>query len=262
MRSSILLSYLFMSTGLLIGACTISLSPQPTPTPTQTAAPPASTLTTTLVLTPTETSVAPPGGITATGALTQTAVMTGTAVATPTPIPGASLTPTAAITQTGVISGAGVTTTTPVTTAGMTTTGTVTGTIIQVIRATPNLQTLASVLTAAGMADALELPGPFTIFAPTDEAFTNLPAEQEEALLNNPAALASVMQYHVVIDQVSADELARLGAALASSGQPITITLQADGSLLVNNAHIVRPDIVASNGIIHEIDQVLLPPAP
>ena len=130
------------------------------------------------------------------------------------------------------------------------------------ISATPNLQTLASVLTAAGMADALQLPGPFTVFAPTDEAFTNLPAGQEEALLNNPAALAAVMQYHVVIDRVTANELTRLGAALASSGQPITITLQADGSLLVNNAHLVQPDIVASNGIIHEIDQVLIPPAP
>jgi uncharacterized surface protein with fasciclin (FAS1) repeats len=198
------------------------------------------------------TTPVPGAGITTTGALTAPLPPAGTAVTGTVALP----TPTTdAVTTTSGSTGTGLMTGTVVATG----TGGV-GTIYQVISATPNLQTFASVLNAAGMADALALPGPFTVFAPTDDAFAALPAEQEEALLNNPTALAGVLQYHVVIDLVTADQLAQLGAALASSGQPITTTLQADGSLLINNTRIVQPDVVAANGIIHVIDQVLMPP--
>jgi uncharacterized surface protein with fasciclin (FAS1) repeats len=272
MTPPILLAYLFMAIGLLLGACTVSVAPTPTPTPTQTEVPAASAITTTATLTASITPIAAPGGVTTTTPNTGVGITTTGAVTTPLPPAGTAVTgttasptpaglatpsapPATAVTATSALTGTGVITTVNVATG----TGGV-GTIFEVISTTSNLQTLASVLTAVGMREALELPGPFTVFAPTDDAFAALPAQQEEALLNDPAALASVLQYHVVIDRVTAEQLAQLGAALASSGQPIIITVQADGSLLVNNARIVQPDVVASNGIIHVIDQVLMPP--
>jgi uncharacterized surface protein with fasciclin (FAS1) repeats len=248
-----------MAIGLLFGACTISTAPLPTPTPTQTEVPPINA--TTVPITATTAPAADIGltttaGITPTGNVSVPLPLAGTAVTNTTTLttPAAATTPMAPL-------AAPITTTTNLTGTGALTGATGAGTIFQVISSTANLQTLASVLTAAGMSDALDLPGPFTLFAPTDEAFANLPAEQEEALLNNPAALAGVLQYHVVIDQVTSAQLAQLGAALSSSGQTIIITPQADGSLLVNNARLVQPDVIATNGVIHLIDQVLIPPA-
>jgi transforming growth factor-beta-induced protein len=266
MTQRILLGYLLMAIGLLFGACTVSVAPTPTPTPTQTEAPAADAITTTATLTATTAPIAAPGGVTTTTPDTGTGITTTDVVTAPLPpagtaVTGTILSPTSAGLATPTAPPAAAVTTTGVITTVNVATGTGgVGTIFAVIGATSNLQTLASVLNAAGMREALELPGPFTFFAPTDDAFAALPAEQEEALLNDPAALASVLQYHVVIDRVTAEQLAQLGAALASSGQPITITLQADGSLLVNNARIVQSDVVASNGIIHVIDQVLMPP--
>ncbi len=134
------------------------------------------------------------------------------------------------------------------------------GTILQVVSRTPGLETLATALTASGMATALEQPGPITFFAPNNDAFAALPQDQLDALLADPTSLAPILQYHIVIDNVAANRLGTLGAALSSSGQPITVTVQSDGSLLVNDAHIAQPDIPASNGVIHLIDKVLLPP--
>jgi uncharacterized surface protein with fasciclin (FAS1) repeats len=135
------------------------------------------------------------------------------------------------------------------------------GTILQVINTTPGLETLAAALTASGMATALDQPGPLTFFAPTNEAFGALPPEQLDALLADPGTLAPILQYHIVIDNVAASRLGTLGAALSSSGQPITVTVQSDGSLLINDATVVQADIAASNGAIHLIDKILLPPA-
>ena len=81
------------------------------------------------------------------------------------------------------------------------------------------------------------------------------------ALLADPATLAPILQYHIVIDNISTTGLGTLGAALSSSGLPITATLQADGSLLINDATVVQGDIAAANGVIHIIDRVLMPPA-
>jgi transforming growth factor-beta-induced protein len=198
--------------GLLFGACTVSVAPATTPAPTLTAGAPASAMTTTAALTATTAPLTAPSGVTST-----------------TPSTGTGLTTTGGITGTGMMTGAAVTTAT----ASV-------GTIAQVISATANLQTLASALTAAGMMEGLEQPGPFTLFAPTDDAFAALPGDQAEALLNDPTALATVLQYHLVIDQVTAEQLMQLGVALSSSGQPITITLQTDGLLLANNVRIVQ----------------------
>jgi len=90
------------------------------------------------------------------------------------------------------------------------------------------------------MATALEQPGPLTFFAPTNDAFAALAPGQVDSLLADPATLAPILQYHIVIDNVSAARLGTLGTALSSSGQPITITVQSDGSLLVNDATIVQ----------------------
>jgi uncharacterized surface protein with fasciclin (FAS1) repeats len=149
----------------------------------------------------------------------------------------------------------------------VTTTGVVTaaadagGDVLQVVSVTPNLATLTAALNASGMTTALQAEGPITFFAPNDDAFAALPPEQLEALLADPAALVSILQYHVVIDSVNTAQLAALGAALSSDGQQITVTVQADGTLGVNNARIVGADVPAANGIIHIIDQILTPPA-
>jgi uncharacterized surface protein with fasciclin (FAS1) repeats len=132
---------------------------------------------------------------------------------------------------------------------------------LQVVNSTPGLETLATALTASGMAAALDVPGPVTFFAPNNDAFAAIPADQLDALLADPTTLAPILQYHIVIDNVSATGLGTLGAALSSSGLPITVTVQADGSLLINDAAVVQADIPAANGVIHIINGVLLPPA-
>jgi uncharacterized surface protein with fasciclin (FAS1) repeats len=131
---------------------------------------------------------------------------------------------------------------------------------MQVVSTTPGLETLAAALTASGMAAALDQPGPITFFAPTNDAFAALPQEQLDALLADPATLTPILQYHIIIDNVAANRLGTLGAALSSSGQPITVTVQTDGSLLINDAQLVQGDIPAANGAIHLIDKVLIPP--
>jgi uncharacterized surface protein with fasciclin (FAS1) repeats len=251
---------------------------------------------TTTVVTTTVTTVTADAALTGTAELTGTEELTGTAGNAGTDAGAAAALPTPTAvgsTEAGSTNGAAgavgaadaLTVTTPVstpvaagaaatsaTTATATTaTGTTTatgvltdasaGTILQVINTTPGLETLAAALTASGMATALDQPGPLTFFAPTNEAFAALPEGQLDALLADPGTLAPILQYHIVIDNVAASRLGTLGAALSSSGQPITITVQGDGSLLVNNARLVQADIPAANGAIHLIDQVLLPPA-
>jgi uncharacterized surface protein with fasciclin (FAS1) repeats len=202
--------------------------------------------TTTTIITTTVTTVTEGAGLTD----TQTA---GAAGALPTPTPAVDAT---APVSTPVVAAAA----TAVTTATAVITDASAGTILQVVSSTPGLETLATALTASGMATALEQAGPLTFFAPTNEAFAAIPEDQLNALLADPATLAPILQYHIVIDNVAANRLGTLGAALSSSGQPITVTVQADGSLLINNAQIVQADIPAANGAVHIIDQVLIPP--
>ena len=117
--------------------------------------------------------------------------------------------------------------------------------------------TLAKALTAAGLIDTLKGPGPFTVFAPTDEAFAKIPAETLNALLADKAALTKVLTYHVVAGNVPASRV-KTGAVKTVQGQSLNVNASAYG-VRVNDARVVKTDIMASNGVIHVIDTVVMP---
>ena len=120
--------------------------------------------------------------------------------------------------------------------------------------------TLATALQAAGLADTLKGKGPFTVFAPTDEAFSRLPAGTVESLLKpeNKDKLKAILLYYVVSGDVTAAQVVKLSSAKTINGQDLKLTVNA-GSVMVNDAKVVKADILASNGVIHVIDTVLLP---
>ena len=117
--------------------------------------------------------------------------------------------------------------------------------------------TLAKALTAAGLIDTLKGPGPFTVFAPTDEAFAKIPAEKLNALLADKAALTKVLTYHVVAGSVPASQV-KSGAVKTVQGQSLNVNASSSG-VRVNDARVVKTDIMASNGVIHVIDTVVMP---
>ncbi len=117
--------------------------------------------------------------------------------------------------------------------------------------------TLATALQAAGLVETLKGEGPFTIFAPTDEAFAKLPAGTLEALLKDKQRLVAVLTYHVVPGRVMASDVLKMTAAKTVQGGSLTI--HADKGVSVDGANVVKTDIQAGNGVIHVIDAVLLP---
>lgn len=121
--------------------------------------------------------------------------------------------------------------------------------------------TLAAALDAAGLVETLKGPGPFTVFAPTDEAFARLPAGTVESLLKpeNKDKLVAVLTYHVVPGEVRAADVVKLDEAETVNGKSIMIET-AGGGVMVNDATVTATDIGASNGVIHVIDRVILPP--
>jgi uncharacterized surface protein with fasciclin (FAS1) repeats len=121
-----------------------------------------------------------------------------------------------------------------------------------------NFTTLAAALTAAGLVETLQGPGPFTVFAPTDAAFAKLPAGTVEALLKDLPRLRSILTYHVVAGKVEAKDVVNLTTANTVQGSPISIRV-VDGKVMINNATVVTADVQASNGVIHVIDTVILP---
>jgi uncharacterized surface protein with fasciclin (FAS1) repeats len=123
-----------------------------------------------------------------------------------------------------------------------------------------SFNTLAQALQAADLVDTLKGPGPFTVFAPTDEAFAKLPDGTLDDLLKpeNKAKLQAILTYHVVPGKVMAADAAQLSSAKTVNGQRFRIS-DSDSGLMVDGAHIVKADIVASNGVIHVIDEVILP---
>lgn len=133
--------------------------------------------------------------------------------------------------------------------------------IVDTAVAAGSFSTLAAALGAAGLVDTLKGAGPFTVFAPTDAAFAALPAGTVEELLKpeNKDRLTAVLTYHVVPGQVMSSDLSEGLTATTVQGSPVTITLA--GGPKVAGASIVTPDVAASNGVIHVIDQVILPPA-
>lgn len=118
--------------------------------------------------------------------------------------------------------------------------------------------TLAAALGAAGLIDTLKSDGPFTVFAPTDDAFAKLPAGTVEALLNDIPTLTNILLYHVVSGSVMAGDVVKLSSAPTVLGKDVAIKV-ADGKVMVNNSQVIITDIEASNGVIHVIDAVLLP---
>ncbi len=113
---------------------------------------------------------------------------------------------------------------------------------------------------AAGLVEALQGKGPFTVFAPTDAAFAKLPAGTVEGLLKDPKALSNILLYHVVPGAVKAAAVKDGMTAVTLQGSPVTFKLM-DGKAMINGANIVATDVMASNGVIHVIDSVILPPA-
>ena len=134
--------------------------------------------------------------------------------------------------------------------------------IVQVAVEAGSFNTLVAAVKAAGLAETLQGPGPFTVFAPTDAAFAKLPAGTVEALLADKEKLASILTYHVVSGQVMAGDIVKANGAKPTTvnGQALDIVLT-DGKVYVNGAQVVTADITASNGVIHVIDTVLLPAA-
>jgi uncharacterized surface protein with fasciclin (FAS1) repeats len=123
-----------------------------------------------------------------------------------------------------------------------------------------NFHTLVTAVKAAELVDTLKGPGPFTVFAPTDEAFAKLPAGTLENLLKpeNKAQLRSILLYHVVAGKVMSQDVVKLDSAKTADEKSIAIKT-INGGVMVNNAHIAKADIAADNGVIHVIDAVLLP---
>ena len=131
--------------------------------------------------------------------------------------------------------------------------------IIDTAVAAGSFTTLAKLLTDAGLVETLKGAGPFTVFAPTDEAFAKVPAETLASLAADKALLTKVLTYHVVAGKVMAADI-KPGDVATVAGPNITLSV-ADGKVMVNGATVTAADVVASNGVIHVIDQVLLPPA-
>lgn len=132
--------------------------------------------------------------------------------------------------------------------------------IVETARSAGMFNTLLAAAKAAGIAEALTGDGPFTVFAPTDEAFAALPKGTVESLLEpeNKAKLAAILKYHVVPGVVTAREVTRLSSATSLNGQRINFASDADG-LRIDAANVVKADIECSNGMIHVIDSVILP---
>lgn len=120
--------------------------------------------------------------------------------------------------------------------------------------------TLAKALEAAGLVDTLKGPGPFTVFAPTDAAFAKLPAGTLDELLKpeNKQKLVAILTYHVVPGDVMAAQVVKDKELKTVEGQPIQISVHG-GKVKVDNANVVKTDIVCSNGVIHVIDSVMMP---
>ena len=119
-----------------------------------------------------------------------------------------------------------------------------------------NFKTLAAALTAAGLVDTLKGKGPFTVFAPTDEAFAKIPKADLDALLKDKAKLTSILTYHVVSGKVMAADV-KAGKVKTVQGSEITISTTA--GVKVDNANVIKTDITADNGVIHVIDSVVMP---
>ena len=138
--------------------------------------------------------------------------------------------------------------------------GTCDKTVVQNATNTASFTTLVAAVQAAGLAEKLSGPGPFTVFAPTNEAFSKLPPGTLEELLKpeNKAKLVSVLTYHVVPGNVKAKDVVKLKEATTVAGSNVAIVVK-NGVIMIDGAKVVQTDITSSNGVIHVIDAVILP---
>ncbi|MBK7314134.1 fasciclin domain-containing protein [Candidatus Aalborgicola defluviihabitans] len=128
--------------------------------------------------------------------------------------------------------------------------------IVDTAVAAGSFKTLVTALGAAGLVDTLKGPGPFTVFAPTDEAFAKIPKADLDALLKDKTKLTAVLTYHVVPGKVMAADV-KAGKVKTVQGSELTVSTM--GGVKVDNADVVKTDIVADNGVIHVIDSVIMP---
>ena len=131
--------------------------------------------------------------------------------------------------------------------------------IVETAREAGTFETLLTAVDAAGLGETLADGGPFTVFAPTDDAFAALPQETVQGLLADPPALARVLSYHVVPGRITSAEITRAGEPKTVEGSALAIA--ANGGVTVNDATVIQADIEADNGVIHVIDRVLIPAA-
>ncbi|MBW4481878.1 MAG: fasciclin domain-containing protein [Tildeniella torsiva UHER 1998/13D] len=132
-------------------------------------------------------------------------------------------------------------------------------TIVDIAVNTEGFSTLVAAVQAAGLVEALQSPGPFTVFAPNDAAFAKLPPGTVQTLVQNPPQLGRILKFHVVAGKYTKDELIKLGTVDSLEGAPIPIhTLSDDGAFEVKNTTVLAADIEADNGIIHVLDTVML----
>ena len=132
--------------------------------------------------------------------------------------------------------------------------------VVQTAAAAGQFKTLTKLLRRAGLVGALQQPGPYTVFAPTDAAFKKVPKQKLNMLLRNKAKLKAVLLYHVVPGKVAAADVVKLSSAKTLNGKSVRIRVSGM-NVFVNSAKVTTPDVMASNGVIHVINRVLIPPA-
>lgn len=128
--------------------------------------------------------------------------------------------------------------------------------IVDIAVNTEGFSTLVAAVTAANLVETLKTPGPFTVFAPTDDAFAKLPPGTVQTLVQNPPQLARILTYHVVAGKLTKEDLSKVDSVTSVEGSPITINCK--DNFEVKNATVIASDIEADNGIIHVIDNVIL----
>lgn len=132
--------------------------------------------------------------------------------------------------------------------------------IAEIAVSNPNFSTLVKALTAAGLVDTLKGDGPYTVFAPTNEAFAKIKPATLNALLNNKEALKKVLLYHVVPGKIMAADVVKLkNGTKVKTAEGSTFTVKVGKSVMVNNAKVTKTDVEATNGVIHVIDTVIMP---
>ena len=133
-------------------------------------------------------------------------------------------------------------------------------TIAQTAAASGQFSTLTTLLKKAGLVSTLGRPGPYTVFAPTNAAFAKVPKQTVDALLADKAKLRAVLLYHVVPGKVTAAKVVKLSSAKTANGERVRIRVRGS-TVYVNGAKVTKADVMATNGVIHVVDRVLVPPA-